>query len=292
MDFKRIEWIFFLAFLSLNMFLFGIYQEGLKEENNVSSSEQTDSIEKRLEKDGITYKGTLSSKKKEGYYLSGEQTNFYDAIQTERESRDRNFFKNGIELVDNSLTVYPQMNYTQTSYFIDEKNVEKSLEAFLKDKDSVLFGSQYQYLPDFSSLDGEFPEVVVSQNYKNIPFKDDTAQISLKLEKSDESAGIHKIYKYTQTHIQGIEELRDKTDLFSERDAIETLYINNKIPSNAKITFGELAYTRIYKIREKNVYVPVWFVGIKVSGSNLQIEQVNAMSNTIITNNIVPKVEN
>ncbi|EOH99606.1 hypothetical protein UAW_00758 [Enterococcus haemoperoxidus ATCC BAA-382] len=292
MDFKRIEWIFFLAFLGLNMFLFGIYQKGIKEESSVSFSDQTDSIEKRLDKDGITFKGTLSGEKKEGYYLSGEQTNFYEAIQSERENRDRNFFKNGIEMIDNSLTVYPQMNYTQMSYFVDEKNIGKSLEAFLNDKDSVLFGSQYRYLPDFSTLNGEFPEIIVSQSYKGIPFKDDTAQISLKLEKSDETDGLHKIYKYTQTHIQAMEELRDKMDLSSERDAIETLYINNKIPSNAKISFRELAYTRIYKIREKNVYVPVWFVGVKSSGSNLQIEQVNAMSNTIITNNTVPKVEN
>lgn len=292
MDFKRIEWIFFLAFLGLNLFLFGIYQEGLKEENNVSFSGQTDSIEKRLSKDGITYKGSLSSEKKEGYYLSGEQTNFYDVIQKERETRDRNFFKNGIDYTDNSLTVYPQMNYAQTTFFINEKSVEESLNAFLNSKDSVLFGNQYRYLPEFSTLDGEFPEVIASQSYKSIPFKDDTAQISLKLEVSDDTVDIHKIYQYNQTHIQGIEELRDKTDLFSERDAIETLYINNKIPSNAKITFKKLAYTRIYKIREKNVYVPVWFIGIKSSGSNLQIEQVNAMSNTIITNNVVPKVEN
>lgn len=292
MDFKRIEWIFFLAFLGLNMFLFGIYQEGIKEENNVSFSDQTDSIEKRLAKDDITYKEKLTGEKKEGYYLSGEQTNFYDAIQNERETRDRNFFKNGVELIDNSITVYPQMNYTQTSYFIDEKNIEKSLETFLKDQDNVLFGTEYYYMPDFSNLEGDFPELVASQVYKNIPFKDDTAQISLKLENTGESDGIHKINKYTQTHIQGIEELRDKMDLFSDRDAIETLYINNKIPSSSKITFMELAYTRIYKIREKNVYVPVWFVGIKAKGSNLQIEQVNAMSNTIITNNTVPKVEN
>lgn len=292
MDFKRIEWIFFLAFLGLNMFLFGIYQEGIKEENNVSFSDQTDSIEKRLAKDDITYKEKLTGEKKEGYYLSGEQTNFYDAIQNERETRDRNFFKNGVELIDNSITVYPQMNYSQTSYFIDEKNIEKSLETFLKDQDSVLFGTEYHYMPDFSNLEGDFPELVASQVYKNIPFKDDTAQISLKLENTGESDGIHKINKYTQTHIQGIEELRDKMDLFSDRDAIETLYINNKIPSSSKITFMELAYTRIYKIREKNVYVPVWFVGIKAKGSNLQIEQVNAMSNTIITNNTVPKVEN
>lgn len=292
MDFKRIEWIFLLAFLGLNLFLFGIYQEGVNEENNVSFSDQTDSIEKRLAKDGITYKGTLSNDKMDGYYLSGEQMNLYTAVQKERKTSDRNFLKNGIEFSDNSLTIYPQMNYAQANYFIDEKNIEKSVEAFLNDKNTVLFGNEYHYLPDFSSLEGEFPEVIASQSYKNIPFKDDTAQLSLKLEKSDEAAGIQKIHKYVQTHIQGIEELREKMDLFSERDAIETLYINNKIPSNSTISFMKLAYTRIYKIREKNVYVPVWFVGIKSSESILQIEQVNAMSNTIITNNTVPKVEN
>jgi regulatory protein YycI of two-component signal transduction system YycFG len=292
MDFKRIEWIFFVVFLFLNVFLFGIYQAGVKEENSVAFSDQTDSIEKRLAKDGITYKGHLSSQKKEGYYLSAEQTNFYEAIQKEQETRDRNFFKSGIEIIDNSLTVYPQMNTAKTSYFIDEKNIDKSLEAFFQDHDSVLYGNEYVYMPNFSTVEGEFPEIIASQSYKNIPFKDDTAQISLKLEDSGESVGIRKIYKYTQTHIEAIEELRDKMDLYSQRDAIENLYVNNKIPSNAKITFMDLAYARIYKIREKNVYVPVWFIGIKSSESNLQIEQVNAMNNTIITNNTVPKVEN
>lgn len=292
MDFKRIEWIFFVAFLGLNLFLFGIYQKGLKEEDRVSYSEQTDRIEKRLAKDDITYKGALSNKKLEGYYLSGEQTNFYDAIQKERENRDRNFFKSGTELIDNSLTVYPQINHAKTSYFIDNKNVATSLAAFLNDKDNILFGTEYHYLPDFSNLEGDFPEIIAAQSYKEIMFKDDTAQISFKLEKSDESAGIHQIYKYTQTHIQGIEELREKMELYSERDAIETLYINNKISSNSKIIFRNLAYARIYKIREKNVYVPVWFIGIKSGENNLQVEQVNAMSNTIITNNTVPKVEN
>lgn len=292
MDFKRIEWIFFVAFLGLNIFLFSIYREGVKEENDVAFSDQTDSIEKRLKKDQITYKGELSANKAEGYYLSGEQTNFYDAIQNERATKDKNFLKNGIDLVDNSLIVYPQMNYTQSNYFINEKEVEKSLDAFLDEKNNVLFGNQYQYLSDFSNLDSEFPELIASQSYKSIPFKDDTAQILVKVEKSDDSTDIHKIYKYTQTHIQAIEELRDKMDLSSERDAIETLYINNKIPSNTKIVFRKLAYTRIYKIREKNVYVPVWFIGIKPNDANIQIEQVNAMSNTIITNTTVPKVEN
>ena len=105
MDFKRIEWIFFLAFLGLNIFLFGIYREGQQEESNVSSSSQTESIESRLEKDNISYKGTLSSERLEGYYLSGEQTNFSAALKIQRE-KNKNFLRNGLQIADNTLTVY------------------------------------------------------------------------------------------------------------------------------------------------------------------------------------------
>lgn len=110
MDFKRIEWIFFLAFLGLNIFLFGIYREGQQEESNVSSSSQTESIESRLEKDNISYKGTLSSERLEGYYLSGEQTNFSAALKIQRE-KNKNFLRNGLQIADNTLTSVPSKNY-------------------------------------------------------------------------------------------------------------------------------------------------------------------------------------
>ncbi|MGG2385723.1 two-component system regulatory protein YycI, partial [Enterococcus faecium] len=49
MDFKRIEWIFFLAFLGLNVFLFNVYSEARSEHQMVSQSNQTIPIEQRLE---------------------------------------------------------------------------------------------------------------------------------------------------------------------------------------------------------------------------------------------------
>ncbi len=282
MDFKRIEWIFFLAFLGLNIFLFGIYREGQQEESNVSSSSQTESIESRLEKDNISYKGTLSSERLEGYYLSGEQTNFSAALKIQRE-KNKNFLRNGLQIANNTLTSVPSKNY-----FIDPKKIDKDLSTFLNEKNALLFGDEYQYLPEFSHLKEPTAEIVAAQSYKGIPFRDDTAKLSIL---ADTSGELWKISKYSQTHIENIEELRDKTDLYSNRDAIDTLYMNNRIPSNSKITFIKLAYSRIYKIREKNVYVPVWFVGISTGEDSVEIEQVNAVSNTIITNNTVPKVE-
>lgn len=279
MDFKRIEWIFFVSFLGLNLFLFGIYREGMQNESSVSYSDQTEKVENRLKKDGISYKGSLSDAKLEGYYLSGEQTNFKEIVQ----KGELPGIKPSANIGENTITTTPSK-----TYFIDEKNVQDTLKTFLGEKQSLLYGEEYQFLTEFSNLDGEFPEIIAVQSYKGIPFKDDTAQLSISLEKSGE---LLKVNKYTQTHIGSIEELRDKMELYSSRDAVETLYVNNRIPSNSTISFIKLAYSRIYKIREKSVYVPVWFVGITNNG-NLQVEHINALSNTIITNNTVPKVEN
>ncbi|MBP2099001.1 two-component system regulatory protein YycI [Enterococcus rivorum] len=279
MDFKRIEWIFFVAFFGLNLFLFGIYREGMQDESSVSYSGQTEKIENRLKKDGISYKGNLSETRLEGYYLSGEQTNFKEALQNGELAAIKPYANVG----EYTITSTPSKNY-----FINEKNIHDTLKTFLGEKKSLLYGDEYQFLNEFSNFTGEFPEIIAVQSYKGIPFRDDTAQLSISLEKSGD---LLKVNKYTQTHIGSIDELRDKMDLYSSREAVETLYVNNRIPSNSTINFIKLAYSRIYKIREKSVYVPVWFIGITNNG-NLQIEHVNALSNTIITNNTVPKVEN
>lgn len=287
MDFKRIEWIFFLVFFGVNIFLFSIYREGLQDESNVSYSDRTESLEQRLEKENISHKGDFSTTQIEGYYLSGEKTNFYEEIQQRRiDQGDNNLFRYNTDIIENGMIRYPSSNY-----YIDPKNVEATLSEFLANNENVLYGNEYAYLSQFSNLTGDFPEVVVSQVYEGIAFRDDSAEISLSLEKH-ETDELFKIATYTQYHIENIEKLREKSTLYTEREAVETLYINSKIPSNSTITFSKLAYSCIYQIREKNVYVPVWFIGISSNEKTLQIEQVNAMSNTIITNNTVTRVEN
>jgi regulatory protein YycI of two-component signal transduction system YycFG len=84
--------------------------------------------------------------------------------------------------------------------------------------------------------------------------------------------------------------LREREELISESDAVTTLYNNSKIPNNAKIEWTRLGYTRSLKVRSKNVYIPCWFVSIK-AGENTQVEMVNAMNNTVITNSTVAIVD-
>ncbi|HIB3186149.1 two-component system regulatory protein YycI [Enterococcus faecium] len=287
MDFKKIEWIFFVAFLGLNVFLFSSYHDAVYQENNVIRSNQTESIQQRLASDDITYTGKISSENKQGYYLSAEQTNLSTSLANYRKAGKSGLLASGVFLDGDVLTKSLSSSDAEKNV-IDPDKISSSLEDFLSNKDNILFGNDYVYTKNFSHLEEEPLEIQVSQEYEGIPFNDDTAKIVLSLEKNDND---YSITKYMQTHLSDIEQLREKTELYTEEEAINTLYINNKIPRGSKILWRQLAYSCILKVREKNVYVPVWHVAIETSDKVVQIESVNAFSNTIVTNNTVPKVE-
>lgn len=288
MDFKKIEWIFFVAFLGLNVFLFRSYQETISQENNVIRSGQTESIQQRLSSDYISYTGKISSESRQGYYLSAEETDLSKELDSQRHGTSKKgLLSSGIVFNDNVLTKTLSETESENSIF-DPDKMGSSVNSFLNKKNNVLFGSDYVYMKNFSDLDSATPEVQASQKYDGLPFYDDTAKIVFSLNKQDKS---YAVTKYTQTHLSDIEQLREKTELHTEEDAIKTLYVNNKISRGSKILWRQLAYSCILKVREKNVYVPVWYVAIETPDKSIQVESVNAFSNTIVTNNTIPKVE-
>ncbi|WP_427040119.1 two-component system regulatory protein YycI [Enterococcus hirae] len=288
MDFKKIEWIFFVAFLGLNVFLFRSYQETISQENNVIRSGQTESIQQRLSSDDISYTGKISSESRQGYYLSAEETDLSKELDSQRHGTSKKgLLSSGIVFNDNVLTKTLSETESENSIF-DPDKMGSSVNSFLNKKNNVLFGSDYVYMKNFSDLDSATPEVQASQKYDGLPFYDHTAKIVFSLNKQDKS---YAVTKYTQTHLSDIEQLREKTELHTEEDAIKTLYVNNKISRGSKILWRQLAYSCILKVREKNVYVPVWYVAIETPDKSIQVESVNAFSNTIVTNNTIPKVE-
>ena len=77
MNFKRIEWIFLVAFIVLDFFLMTTYfhQDSIVESTtNTSTQDSTASLMKSLKNDQISH-GKLSDKSQSGYYLAGEDTN-------------------------------------------------------------------------------------------------------------------------------------------------------------------------------------------------------------------------
>lgn len=280
MDFRKIEWIFFLVFIGLNIFLFSIYWNNQHEQSLVTNSNQREDILRRLANDDIEVKDNVSDNHQEGYYLSAEQDNFSDLLN----HIDNQIISRSYEVVDTTLTSY-QNGTTE----FDLKKTGASFNQLMNDPSFILNGKEYTYLPDISKKDDDLAKIVGAQSYEGIPFIDETSRVTLDVEKTEDQ---DRVTKYSQTRLKEIEPLREKMTLYSEKEILNTLYINNNIPSKSTITNIYLGYFRTLEVREKNVYVPVWFVKIKTADKTIQIEKVNALNNQVITNNLVPKVEN
>jgi len=286
LDFKRIEWIFFLAFLGVNIFLFNIYREASAEQNIQSRSNQKVSIEKRLKSEDIKVEGELSDEQLQGYYLSGQPTNMVEALKNER-TRIHNpkFLSERTSLEETVLNHRLSGDF----YISNPKQIGASISNYLNQGSNVIFGQEYSYVPEWSKQEGTRHYIYAAQQYEGIPINDDSSRLVMTLENKKD---LLELTYYSQTHISQLTPLREAMRLYSEEDAVNTLYVNNKIPADATLKWRQLAYTLILDVRGKNVYVPAWFVAVETEDAGVQIESVNAFTNRVITNNTVQSVEN
>lgn len=285
MDFKRIEAIFLVAFLCLDIFLFSIYRQSQNEQTPINNS-STIKITQRLKEDKIKYEGKISSEHTDGYYLSATQTNLNTELQNMKKTKkleNADVLRSSVK--DNLLSLTPEKDLS-----VNKKGQIPTLvrETLINQKEIIL-GKDYRYQDEIHQQSDGYLDVYACQKYEGIPINDITAQIKFTLKKNDEN---YRLEKIQQMHLSNLTALREKMPLVSEEDALTTLYINNKLSKNDEILWSKLAYTLVLQVRGKNVYVPAWFVSIRHEDKKEQVEIVNAFRNRIITNAAVRKVEN
>ncbi len=270
MDFKRIELIFFCAFLSLNLFLLYTFRQSQVDQGPTSEIATAADIESRLKADKISFEGTFSAKIYDGYYLSAEATNFHDVVQDSYDKIENHRLSRTLPLA--------------SQITIDRQELEKELTSFLIGDAPIVFGADYR-LRELPS--NEQNEIVLSQEFEGVPFNDETSELHFDVPDAEEKITLKG---YTQTHLSEIQPLREKQEVVSENAAIKTLYMSNRIPSESKVVKTELAYTRLFTVRDKNVYIPAWFIWIETNKNNIQMERINAFTNSVISASI-PEVK-
>lgn len=285
MDFKRIEAIFLVAFLCLDIFLFSIYRQSQNEQTPINNS-STIKITQRLKEDKIKYEGKISSEHTDGYYLSATQTNLNTELQNMKKTKKlENVDVLRSSVKDNLLSLIPEKDLS-----VNKKGqIPTLIRETLTNQKEIILGKDYRYQDEIHQQSDGYLDVYACQKYEGIPINDITAQIKFTLKKNDEN---YRIEKIQQMHLSNLTALREKMPLVSEEDALTTLYINNKLSKNDEILWSKLAYTLVLQVRGKNVYVPAWFVSIRHEDKKEQVEIVNAFRNRIITNAAVRKVEN
>ncbi|CAI3266022.1 two-component system regulatory protein YycI [Enterococcus cecorum] len=285
MDFKRIEAIFLVAFLCLDIFLFSIYRQSQNEQTPINNS-STIKITQRLKEDKIKYEGKISSEHTDGYYLSATQTNLNTELQNMKKAKKlENVDVLRSSVKDNLLSLTPEKDLS-----VNKKGqIPTLVRETLTNQKEIILGKDYRYQDEIHQQSDGYLDVYACQKYEGIPINDITAQIKFTLKKNDEN---YRLEKIQQMHLSNLTALREKMPLVSEEDALTTLYINNKLSKNDEILWSKLAYTLVLQVRGKNVYVPAWFVSIRHEDKKEQVEIVNAFRNRIITNAAVRKVEN
>ncbi len=285
MDFKRIEAIFLVAFLCLDIFLFSIYRQSQNEQTPINNS-STIKITQRLKEYKIKYEGKISSEHTDGYYLSATQTNLNTELQIMKKTKKlENIDVLRSSVKDNLLSLTPEKDLS-----VNKKGqIPTLVRETLTNQKEIILGKDYRYQDEIHQQSDGYLDVYACQKYEGIPINDITAQIKFTLKKNDEN---YRLEKIQQMHLSNLTALREKMPLVSEEDALTTLYINNKLSKNDEILWSKLAYTLVLQVRGKNVYVPAWFVSIRHEDKKEQVEIVNAFRNRIITNAAVRKVEN
>ncbi|KAF0426057.1 hypothetical protein GBO86_04750 [Pediococcus acidilactici] len=262
MDFRRIEVIFIVVFAILNAYLFGSYWQYQMESGTVTSSNASasTSILKEMRNDQITYM-PLSNKKKEGYYAQSK-------VDTSLKSGIKHLTGQNARVSDNKL-----YSSVTDPFTIDPKDPQRALDRFVKDRENVIDGTQYQYNANLSND----TQVVYTQVIDHRPVYSKDGQIIFYVNASNQVTG------YVQGHLVGKKQLREESELISQSRAVTLLYQYNEIPNNSKIEWADLGYTNLLSTEEGAVYVPTWVIGIKSKNStNVEVKRINAFSGVLI----------
>ncbi|AYF92022.1 two-component system regulatory protein YycI [Apilactobacillus bombintestini] len=263
MDFKKIQIIFLAIFVIIDIFLFSLFHQNsnLQTENNSKGSDAE--IIKELPNDQINVEPKLSTKNQTGYYLSA----VYD-----------NTLQNDKSQLRNQKTTYA--NNTLRSTFkrpigLYSSDYESILDKLMKKKTFIAHGDEYEYSSDLSTKDSV---VYVQTTDEGNLYGAHHGQITFYIN-SD-----HLLVGYTQSYMNDVSILREKSDIISPAKALVWLYQYNEIPDNSKVKWVKLYYTQLLSIKNNVVLIPTWLIGYKSDdSSDLTIKRINAFNGAILS---------
>ncbi|AKP64500.1 hypothetical protein FC99_GL000205 [Levilactobacillus koreensis JCM 16448] len=271
MDFRRIEWLFLVAFIVIDIFLFVAFQRDTTGQTDTTSSKSADSdttIVKEMRADEISF-SSPSKKSGEGYYISTTNNNGIKSELTELSDQTVRYETDG--LITSTFKT-PVTN-------VDVKHPDKTLDTVVNNGALILYGTHYLYNAQLSSQN----TIVYTQHVTDGQIYSRFGEIRFSMTNDGTVTG------YTQGYLANVATLREKTDTISERKALIWLYQYNQIANNTKVIWTQLAYTRYFDLKNSSVYIPTWVIAVKANSGNnagvLQIKRVNAFTGAILDTN-------
>lgn len=261
MNFKRIQWIFVIAFAIFDIVLASYFLIGTHFTAMVKQQSQQQLILKEMHNDEISF-AELSTKQPMGYYISANRAN------SQLTNAAAKLDDQTVRLSNGTL-----ISELDVPFKVSVLNPERQLNDYIKNSRHVLYGSHYVYNKALSSSS----TIVYTQMMEGRPVLGSEGQLRFKIGRN------HKVYAYTQTYLNNIQVLRPRSVTISQQEAVTWLYKHNYIPNNSKIHCAKLGYTKTLLTKDQAVYVPTWYVEIKTKNSDdVQRLRVNAFNSTMM----------
>lgn len=261
MNFKRIQWIFVIAFAIFDIVLASYFLIGTHFTAMVKQQSQQQLILKEMHNDEISF-AELSTQQPMGYYISANRAN------SQLTNAAAKLDDQTVRLSNGTL-----ISELDVPFKVSVLNPERQLNDYIKNSRHVLYGSHYVYNKALSSSS----TIVYTQMMEGRPVLGSEGQLRFKIGRN------HKVYAYTQTYLNNIQVLRPRSVTISQQEAVTWLYKHNYIPNNSKIHCAKLGYTKTLLTKDQAVYVPTWYVEIKTKNSDdVQRLRVNAFNSTLM----------
>jgi regulatory protein YycI of two-component signal transduction system YycFG len=266
MDFKKIENIFLITFLLLNIYLLVSYLNRNDIQQATSAPGQVNLI-REMEQISISIP-TLQEEERDVYYVQADSNKLLEDNVDQLENQAGSVAQDG-SLYTSILSDPIEIEGNPDDGFTEEDFAK--LNAFILNG-SILFGEEYMFL----RYDRSQNRFVYAQEVEGIPVADGTSEISL-FYGSDGN-----IISYQQTYAGPMIPQGSTQVVITDRQAIEVLFQNNEISSNSTVGQPILTYYRTLHLEDLSMYGPVWYVPV-TDASGEKVLRVDALERTIIS---------
>lgn len=266
MDFKKIESIFLITFLLLNIYLLIGFLNRSDLQYASTAPDQVNLI-REMEQIGIELP-PLNEVDRDVYYVQADRNNLLEENSDQLENQAGSIAQDGTlytSILSDPIEIEgnPDDGFTEADY--------ARLNAFME-SGAVLFGQEYVYLR-YDNAENRF---VYAQQVEGIPVADGTSEISL-FYGSDGN-----IISYQQSYAGPMTAQGSPLEVITDRQAIEILFQNNEISSNSVVRQPILSYHRTLHLEDLSMYGPIWYIPVTDSTGE-RVLRVDAFERTIIS---------
>lgn len=274
MNFRKVEVIFIIAFLILDIFLINIFWDKYIGTFNQAIASQSVDIETEFQTNNISYNDPSDEILTTPFIRTKNKTITIDEVLSVTSDTQ------SVEVVSESSQIISQINEPVPLKGVDANTVSGTLsEDTLNQLDNFVDSEIYDgNLYQFVTYDQNAGTILyMKQTTENYPIADGSSEIVFQVNEN------YAVYGYEQTVTgESAAQGEDRT-VITQAQALGNAFLNNSIPDDATIVTSFLSYRQTLMLEEITLYHPVWTLFIQSSEGTTQRVFVDAINGSILT---------